>query len=290
MEPTTLATTTSGLSEARCKALLTLLADDDPATHQAAWEHLLAQGPGVRDWLRPYLLSDDPALRRGVRGIFTHFGRQTADNRFLAFCLKQGEDLDLEQGALLLSHTGHPDANLEAHQAQLDDFAAVLRGRIAHATGPQALLNTINRFLFVEQGFAGNQEDYYHPDNSYLTRVLDRRLGIPISLCALYLALARRLQLPVVGVGLPGHFLCRYQTSTEEIYVDCFHRGRLMTKADCTHQLLNGHPDLGAEALHPLSARRTLMRMCGNLHRIYCHRRDAAEATRLQRYLVALAR
>jgi regulator of sirC expression with transglutaminase-like and TPR domain len=290
MEPTVLATPPDGLNEARRRALLTLLGDEDPAIHATAREQLLALGPSVRDWLRPHLLSDDPALRRRVREVFTHFGRQTADNRFLAFCLKQGEDLDLEMGALLLAQTRHPEANLEAYQAQLDDFAGTLRERVVQAAGAQAMLNSINKFLFSELRFHGNEGDYYNPDNSYLTRVMDRRLGIPISLCAIYLSLARRLRLPVAGVGLPGHFLCRFQTSTEEIYIDCFHRGRLMTKADCVHYLLSGNHELRDESLQPLTPRRMLMRMCGNLHRIYYHHRDAAETTRLQRYLVALAR
>jgi regulator of sirC expression with transglutaminase-like and TPR domain len=290
MEPAHPVTTSDGLSEARRRALLTLLADDDPAAHNAAREQLLAQGPGVREWLRPHLLSDDPGMRRGVREVFDHFGRQTADNRFLAFCLKQGENLDLELGALLLSQTRHADTNLEAYQALLDDFAGTLRERLRQVAGAQAVLNTINKYLFVELGLSGNQEDYYNPDNSYLTRVLDRRVGIPISLCTIYLALARRLRLPVAGIGMPGHFLCRFQTSTEEIYIDCFHRGRLMTKADCVHYLLSGNHELRDESLQPLTPRRSLMRMCGNLHRIYYHHRDVAETTRLQRYLVALAR
>ena len=290
MEPASPVTATDGLSETRRRALLTLLADEDPATHEVARAQLLAQGPGVRDWLRPHLLSDDPGVRRGVREVFQHFGRQTADNRFLGFCLKQSEDLDLELGALLLSQTRHPDANPEGYQALLDDYSLSLRQRLGSVSGTQAMLNTINKFLFVELGLAGNQDDYYNPDNSYLTRVLDRRVGIPISLCAIYLALARRLRLPVAGIGMPGHFLCRFQTSREEIYIDCFHRGRLMTKADCVHYLLNGDAGQGEQSLQPLTSRRILMRMCGNLHRVYYHHRDAAETTRLQRYLVALAR
>lgn len=280
----------SSPDESRRRALLTLLADEDPAVHRVAREQLLAQGPGVRDWLRPHLLSDDPATRRAVRGVLDEFGRQTADNRFLAFCLKQGEDLDLELGALLLSQTRHPDAHLEAWQALLDDYAATLRGRLVPGMGAQALLHTLNRFLFGDLGFAGNQEDFYNPDNSYLTRVLERRVGIPISLCTLYLSIARRLRLPVAGVGLPGHFICRYQSSREEIYIDCFHRGRLMTRADCVHYLLSGNHEWRDETLHPITPRRTLMRMCGNLHRIYYHHRDRSESNRLQRYLVALAR
>ena len=290
MNPGTSVVSSEPPSEARRKALLTLMGDEDGAIYQTVRTQILSLGPSVREWLRPHLLSDDPLLRRRVREVFDHFGRQTADNRFLAFCLKQGEDLDLEAGAFLLAQTRHPDAPVEACQAQLDLFADTLRGRASRIAGAKCLLNAINKFLFVEQGFAGNERDAYNPEFSYLTSVMDSRRGVPISLCVIYLCIARRLHLPVSGIGLPGHFVCRFQSSTEEIYVDCFNRGRLMTKADCISYLLSGNHDLREETLQPLSPRRILMRMCGNLHRTYYHHRNAEETTRLQRYLVALAR
>jgi regulator of sirC expression with transglutaminase-like and TPR domain len=290
MDPTDLACSPAQLSERQRNALISLLADDDATISHSVRDQLVACGPVARDWLRPHLLSNDPVLRRHAREVMQHFGRQTADNRFVAFCLKHGEVLDLEQGAWLLAQTQFPDAYAEAYAALLDDFAAELRPRLAMARGPQAMLNAINKFLYTELGFAGNQSNYYDPDNSYLNRVLDRRLGIPISLCLVYLFLARRLQLPVTGIGLPGHFICRFQTSTEEIYIDCFNRGRLMTRADCVHSLLNGNYDLQSEYLQPLAPRRILMRLCGNLHRIYYHLQRGDDITRLQRYLVALAR
>lgn len=278
------------LSESQRAALISLLSDEDPAVYNAVRQTLLSYGPAVRDWLRPCLLSNDPALRRHAAQIVNYFGRQTADNRFLAFCLKQGEDLDLEQGAWLLAQTQYPDVNVEAYQALLDEMAGELRERIVFAHGARAILTTLNEFFFDELHFAGDDQNYYAPENSYINKVIDRRKGNPISLCLVYMFLARRLHLPLAGIGLPGHFICRLQTSCEELYVDCFNRGKLMNRADCIHYLVRSNYDFQEEYLAPLTPRRMLMRMCGNLHRIYFHLQLGEETTRLQRYLVALAR
>ncbi len=290
MNATSVATLPDRLPESQRAALISLLADDDPAVYKTVRERLVSCGPVAREWLRPYLLSSDAVLRRRAQELVQLFGRQTADNRFLAFCLKQGEDLDLEQGAWLLAQTRYPDANTEAYQALLDEFAADLRERIVFGRGDRSILNTISHCLFGELGFSGSEASYQDPDASYLNRVMDQRTGLPISLCLVFMLVAKRLHLPVTGIGLPGHFICRFQTSSDELYVDCFKQGRLMTKADCVHYLLSGHYELRDEYLLPLSPRRTLMRICGNLHRIYYHLKAGEEATRLQRYLVALAR
>jgi len=105
-----------------------------------------------------------------------------------------------------------------------------------------------------------------------------------------YLLLARRLRLPVAGIGLPGHFLCRYQSTSDEIYLDVFNRGRLLTKADCIQHLIQGKHRLREDFLSPVSPRRLLTRVCANLHQIYLQLDLAEEATRLQRHLVALGR
>ena len=106
----------------------------------------------------------------------------------------------------------------------------------------------------------------------------------------MYLLLARRLRLPVAGIGLPGHFICRYQSSAAEIYFDPFNRGRILTKADCVHYLINANCNLQDDYLTPVSSRRLLLRVCSNLHQVYQRLEQADEMTRLQRYLVALAR
>ncbi len=278
------------LSESRRRALLSLLGDEDPVVYQTVREKILSCGPPAAEWLRPHVRSRDPALRRRAQEIVRHFDRQAADNRFLAFCLKHGQECDLEQGAWLLAQTQYPEINVEAYQALLDGYVADLRQRLELSTGAAQTLATINHYLFHQLGFTGNEANYYDPENSYLNRVLDRRTGNPINLCLVYLLLARRLRLPVAGIGLPGHFICRYQSSAAEIYFDPFNRGKFLAKADCVQYLVQGNYSLSDDYLAPLSPRRLLLRICGNLHQIYQQLEQAEQATRLQRYLVALAR
>jgi regulator of sirC expression with transglutaminase-like and TPR domain len=278
------------LPESQRRALINLLADDDPAIYRTVREKILSFGEDAADWLRPHQLSSDPVLRRRTREIVQHFDKQEADTWFLAFCLKHGEEFDLEEGVWLLALTQYPDINVEAYRALLDGYAEELRERIDFTESAREILITINHYLFDELGFTGNEENYYDPENSYLNRVLDRRTGNPINLSLLYLLLARRLKLPMTGIGLPGHFICRYQSTSDEIFVDAFHHGKFLTKADCVQYLVHGNHGLQDEFLAPASTRRLLMRICSNLHQIYSQMELAEETTRLQRYLVALAR
>jgi regulator of sirC expression with transglutaminase-like and TPR domain len=278
------------LSEGQKGALLKLLADEDSAVYRPVREKILSYGSVVIGWLQPHTLSDDPALRRRAQDIIWHFGRQAADNRFLAFCLKHGEEFELEEAVWLLAQTQYPDINVEAYQALLDSFAAELRERLDLTREPKEVLTRINAYLFEELGFSGNEENYYDPENSYLNRVIDRRTGNPINLSLLYMLLARRLRLPVTGIGLPGHFICRHQSSAAEIFIDAFNGGKFLSKADCVQYLAHANYSLRDDCLAPVSSRRMLLRICGNLHQTYLQLQRTEETTRIQRYLVALAR
>lgn len=278
------------LSESRKRALLALLGDEDPVVFEAVRSQLLLHGQEVVEWLEPHVLSPDPLLRRRAKEIIAHFSRQTADIQFLQFCLKQGEDLDLETGAWLLATTQFPEICVDGYRAVLDDFTAELRDRRIVTGDAEEVLEGINDHLFGTLNFRGNEENYYDPDNSYLNRVVDRRTGNPIALSILYIVIARRLRLPVAGIGLPGHFICRFQSSLAELYIDPFNRGRLLTKADCLQYLMQGTLGLRDDDLSPVSSRRMLLRVCGNLHQIYARQKQLEQVTRLQRYIVALAR
>jgi regulator of sirC expression with transglutaminase-like and TPR domain len=279
------------LTDRQRAALLTLLADEDPAVYQTIREKILASGQSAREWLRPHTLSSDPLLRRRAQEIVQHLARQTADDRFLEFCLQHhGEEFDLEQGVWLLAQTQYPDTNLEAYSALLDNYAAELRELVPAGGTPRETLAVINRFLFTKLGFHGDEQKYYDPENSYLNRVIDRRLGNPISLCLVYLFVTRRLRLPVVGIGLPGHFLVRFQNSSDEIYIDAFYRGHFLTKNDCIHHLVRNHYPLDDTHFSPASPRRILRRICANLHQSYVQMEATEEAARIQRYLLTLAR
>jgi regulator of sirC expression with transglutaminase-like and TPR domain len=283
------ATLLGQLGEAKKRALISLLADDDSSVYQAVRTQLLSFGPQVAQWVKPETLSDNAVLRRRALEIQDHFGRQTADEKFLQFCQGHAEEFDIEQAALLLARTQFPRINPEGYTALLDDFASELRERLDLHGPAEYILHVINDYLFDELKFTGNEKDYYDPDNSYLNTVLDRRTGNPISICLVYLLITKRLRLPMAGIGLPGHFLCRYQNSRYEIYVDAFNRGKSLSRADCIKYLMKIRHRLDESYLAPVTPRRVLLRMCANLHQIYTQTKANAEADRLQRYLVALA-
>ena len=273
------------LEEKHQRALISLLADDDARVYQTVRETILSYGPSCSDWMREHTLSNDPVLRRRASEIVQHFARQDADTQFLTFCLNQGEDSDLEQGVLLLARSQYPTINVEAYSALLDDFAGELRERL-DLNGPDEQILRVIR----EKRFSGDEQNFYDPENVYFNCVLDRRVGNPIALSLLYLLVGRRLRLPLAGVGLPGHFLCRYQSSRLEIYVDAFHGGRLLTKGDCVKHVLQLRQRFDDSCLDPVSARRILLRICAQLHQVYMQQKSPAQVERLQRYLVALAK
>lgn len=278
------------LDEKQRKALVSLLADEDAAVYRAVRQRILSYGPIAAQWVREHCLSNDPVLRRHAQEISHFFSRQDADTQLLAFCLNQGEDFDLEQGTLLLARTQYPDINIEAYRAWLDRMAGELRERLDLSGDPVQVLGVMADYLFTEQRFTGDETNFHDPDNSYLNRVLDRRKGNHISLSVVYLLLARRLGLPVAGIALPGYFVCRYQSSRHEIYIDPFRKGRLLAKADCVKYVVQLQHRFDESCLAPVSARRILLRICANLHQIYTHLRSPAQSERLQRYLVALAK
>jgi regulator of sirC expression with transglutaminase-like and TPR domain len=278
------------LEEKNRKALVSLLSDEDPTVYWTVRQKIISYGPSSALWMREHALSSDPILRRRAHEIMNHFGSQDADTHLLAFCLNQGEDFDLEQSVLLLARTQYPHINTEAYSALLDSFAGELRERLDLSAGPEQILRITNEYLFRELKFTGDEQNFYDPENSYINRVLDRKMGNPISLSLVYLLIARRLHLPMVGIGLPGHFLVRFQTSRAEVYVDAFRGGRLLSKVDCIKNVVQMRQRFDESCLVPVSARRILLRICANLHQIYTQRKSPGQIERLQRYLVALAK
>jgi regulator of sirC expression with transglutaminase-like and TPR domain len=280
----------AALDEKKWRALISLLADEDPAVYQTVHQKIISHGTLATHWLKHYTLADDPLLRRRVTGILNHFQQQEADTQLLAFCLNQGEDLDLEHGALLLSRTQYPTINPDGYRALLDDYAGELRERLDFGAEPAQILNVIGEYFFRELGFQGDEGNVHGLENNYLNMVLDRKTGNDMSLSVVYLLVARRLRLPVAGIGLPGHFLCRYQDSRHEIYIDPYRRGRLQAKTDCIKQIVQSQKRFDESCLAPLSSRRILLRLCAHLHGFYTQLKMPAQSERVRRYLVALAK
>jgi len=290
MTPTSEKSSDLAFSDSQKAALLTLLADDDPEVYSTIRETIIDRGPAAGEWMREHRLENDPQLRRRVNEILDHFDRQTTDTDFLGFCLNKSDKINVERGAWLLSRTKFPDISVAGYEAVLDNYASELMDRIDFGASSGRILGTINFYLYHHLGYHGDMEDYYDPQNSYLSRVVDRTRGNPISLSAIYVFVCRRLHLPVVGIGMPGHFICRFQTSREQIYIDPFQKGKLMTKGDCIKMLIQSGHEYNDSFIAPVTPRRMLLRMCSNLQHAYSIREEADDATRMQRYIVALSR
>lgn len=160
-------------------------------------------------------------------------------------------------------------------------MAIDLRPRLPIERYPLKVVQEINRYLFETLGFRGNRDDYYDPNNSFLNQVLDRRLGIPITLSLVYLELAQRLDFPMVGIGLPGHFLVQPAFDGVDIFVDVFGGGEILFPQDCADRLsaLYGQPvQLRPEFLQPVGPKRFLARMLTNLKSIYIQAGQASQA------------
>jgi regulator of sirC expression with transglutaminase-like and TPR domain len=277
-------------SLARQRAFLTLLADDDPSISNAIAAQLILGGEATLRWLREHRLDADPTLRKAVRAFLLKQSREKADLTFLNFCQSRAEYFDLEEAVWLFVLTHNPEACIAAYQAQLDDWAEEARSGVEESASGSGVVAAINQVLFINQGFRGNGEDYYNELNSYLDSVIDLRRGLPISLSCVYLFVGRRLGLPLVGIGMPGHFLCRYQTAQEELLIDPFHGGRIVSRGEALLRLIQfSLNDLDVH-LQPITPKRCLQRLIANLHLLYKKHGNIAEATRLQHYLLLLSR
>ncbi|HEY7063689.1 MAG TPA: tetratricopeptide repeat protein [Chloroflexota bacterium] len=185
--------------------------------------------------------------------------------------------LDLARAALYLAAEEYPALDVDAYVARLDTLARDAAEQPLETAPPLGRLLALNHYLFAEQGFIGNAYNYYDPRNSFLNEVLDRHTGIPITLSLVYLEVGWRLELPLAGVGMPGHFLVGYYPDGGAHYVDVFHQGPLLTRDDCVARLRqqfgNGFV-FREEYLAPVSKRQILTRMLGNLKQLYQQRED----------------
>lgn len=192
---------------------------------------------------------------------------------------------------LLARECAYPDLRPSDSLKELDALAAGARARVAAQADGLSQGLALAEWLFDTTGFQGNRADYADPRNSYLNQVLERRLGIPISLSVVYLEVAQRLAVPAFGVGLPGHFIVAVPGEDAPVYLDPFHGGRTLTADDCV-ELVRRSAGLEAEFdpawLAPISPRAIVARMLNNLRVFYISVEDWLLAIKVAERLVML--
>lgn len=197
---------------------------------------------------------------------------------FAEYVARPEEDVRLDRAALLLARTEYAPLDPAVYLSRLDALAA--RAQCSPRQSAHANIAALNRLMFEEEKFAGNEKEYDDPRNSYLNVVMDRRLGIPITLTLVYQEVARRCSVPVVGVGFPGHFLAKYLTDSGEILIDPYNAGATVSLEECKKRLktqFGEEAELQPEYLLESSPKKILGRMLNNLKGCYFHRKDFAK-------------
>lgn len=198
-------------------------------------------------------------------------------------------DVDVADVALGLARDEFPALCISQYLGEFDHLADRLRTRLR---GPLCVrVAALTDLLFHQEGFRGDAERYYDPDNSYLNRVIDRRLGLPITLSVIAVAVGARAGLQVEGVGLPGHFIARAVDGPQVVLFDPFNGGRALTVADCERMVekSTGQPfEAVPEALGPTAAGPIVRRMLTNLKSVYLRQGDFNRAARVTRRIMQL--
>lgn len=190
------------------------------------------------------------------------------------------DQIDLGRAALTMAACDCSGLDVERYVAEIERIASAVRKRLADQAGIYRMIAVLNYVFFKELGFRGNRENYFDPRNSFLNEVLDRKLGIPISLSVLYIEVARRIGLDLKGVGFPGHFLVKAPAGEDEIIIDPFNGGEIKSREsldELLSGLYGGQIGLRPEFLHAVTRKQILARMLANLKAIYWNQGDLAK-------------
>ena len=205
-----------------------------------------------------------------------------ARDAFTRFLKTPEAEMDLAEGALLIAAEEYPELRLGAYLDRIERLAGELREVVGDEISPAGVVERCNAFFFEAQRFRGNHADYYDPRNSYLNEVLERRLGIPITLSVVYVVVGERAGLPLRGVGMPGHFMVKYapRAAEGEVFIDPFH-GRVRSREECAKMLGEMYGEavpMRPGFLEPSPKRQILARILNNLKGIYMGKGDLQRA------------
>ena len=202
------------------------------------------------------------------------------------------EAIDLAETALLIATHAYPDLDVAHHLARIEVLAKTLESRIQPDSGPSQRILALNQYLFAELGFAANEKDYYDPRNSCLNEVLDRRVGIPITLSLLYMEIGARIGLPLEGVSFPGHFLVKCALPEGTVVLDPYAGGISLGVADLQKRLRDGRGDevssaIVAGMLDPAGKKDIILRLLRNLKAIYLRSQQLDRALPILDWIIA---
>ncbi|MEE9519538.1 MAG: transglutaminase-like domain-containing protein [bacterium] len=278
------------MTDGELSALLKLLEDPDSSTRAWVEMSLASLDQAALDQLRGASGRAAPEVARRIEELAFLAPRRGPVEDLARLVEAGGDEVDLEAGLWCLARFRDPDLVTAPYTQELERLAEAVRSRTGRAEPPLQAFKGFVQTLFDDEGFRGNVADYYDPDNSFFHKVLERRRGIPITLSALCLLVGHRLGFPLAGIGLPGHFLCRFGSEEEGVYFDPFHNGRLLTREDSAALCRQAGFIFREDYLSPSTNREMLIRMVRNLREIYLQREALLEVSLMEDYMAVLGR
>ena len=276
-------------------SLIKLLDDPDEFVYNHVKEKLLSQGKDVIAELLLSTSDDTPLLNERVHNLIEEIYFTEIDEKFKALSLKEGNIL--EEAVFLMANFGYPELDMNKYKNELDEMAEKLNRSIDKMKtnplipheDPLQIINIINNFLFFQQGFKGNSDNFYEPENTFFNDVMERKKGIPISLSILYLLLSKRLNLPTFGVNLPAHFIIKYIDSNDEFFIDPYNQGIVISKSEAIkflHRIGVSKEDFESISFLKIADDKEIIRRSlNNLLNIYTRAADKQKTEQLKKII-----
>ena len=268
------------------EAIVRLLRDNDPSTVSLLKNQLVDGGPDIIGHLRELAAVDDATVSGHAHDILAEIESRQSLDEFSLLCHLFADDGDVEGACWLLARVFLPGVEVDHYQRKLDAWGRQLVRLTASAISTRERVAILTNYLANDLGFRGNSEHYYDVHNSLLPSLIDSKMGIPISLAVLYIAVAARAGIKVEGINLPGHFIVRHG----DIFFDPFHRGKILMQSDCESILRKQKLTFQPAYLEPATARMILIRVLANLLYIFQDNGDEPQRDRVSGWLKALER
>ncbi len=262
------------LTEPQFRAFCQLLNDEEGRTLirlTSEFKTLITEEPQWKEWLST---QEFISANHRVTHLLEEMRWDDIGTAIRGLAEKEGKNFNLEEALYLLASLPNALMKKEEITDPLNHMARELRPAIREAQDADMLIKIFCEYLFKIQGFHGNISNYYDPDNTYINKVLDRKVGIPISLSSVCILLADRLiwrdrPVPVFGIGLPSHFIVQFKFSEKSVFMDPFNRGRILSRKDCIDLLRSQDIGFQEAYLSPVNNLTILSRSISNLVYVY---------------------
>ena len=216
---------------------------------------------------------------------------ETVREAFRSLAELPDKKIDIVDAALLIARMAYPRLDETYYPAYLSELAKRLQSRLHKTDRPVVMIEKLNRVLFEEEGFRGNRQNYFDPDNSFINRVVDRKLGIPITLSLIYTEVGKKAGMNLSGISLPVHFIAALSHESGRILIDPFNRGAILSEEECRIMVkgrLGRESDFDTRQLNTASPREILIRMLRNLKAIYQQTHHDMEAFQMLHWILTL--